>query len=793
MKYFEHTRAKNFSEASDILKQDSGHVVIAGGTDLLSCLKTAIFEEHPKVVVDIKSIKGADYIKEEGKTIKIGALTKLKDLCTDAVVLKKAPALAEAAHTIATPLIRNIGTIGGNICQDVRCWFYRYPHEAGDRFNCRRKGGETCYAIMGDDRYHSVYGGMRCGTTECTLGCPAMTDIPGYMEQLRLGNVAGAAQIIFKVNPIPAVTSRVCAHFCQDDCNHTEYGESVAIRNVERFIGDFVLENKDKFYKAPAKETGKKVAIVGSGPAGLSAAYYLRTAGNAVTVYDSKEEAGGMLMYAIPSYRLPKDLVRKLISAYKDMGVKFVCNTKIGDKIKPADLEKDFDSVYYATGTWKRPVLGLAGEDLTVFGLDFLVQVHDWMDGKVGKEVLVTGGGNVAMDVAITAKRLGARKVILASLETEDIMPAGKEEIARAREEGIEIMPGWGLSRVLSEGGKVKGMELVRCRSVYDENHKFKPVYDQNEKTVVNAENILMAVGQRVDLSFLDEKYQLKLNERGLIDIAEDTQMTSRKGIFAGGDATTGPSTVIQCVAKGHTAARSMNKYLGVEEDHECNGMQTPAHFLGFDNEGIRKPTGLKLEEIPLEKRNIDTEDEIAPDRKAALTEAKRCMNCACYAVAPSDITPVLIALDAKIKTTDREMTADEFCCSELKVEDVLKQGELLTEIEIPILEKAIMHYEKFRLRDSVDWAIASIASVFALDSGKISAARIVFGGVAPIPLRMNKVEGFLFGKAPNDKTFDEAAEIAVEECIPMWKNAYKKEEVKALLKRALLHLKAIA
>ncbi|MCI8297718.1 MAG: FAD-dependent oxidoreductase [Lachnospiraceae bacterium] len=582
MKYFEHTRAESFDEASELLKEGKA-AVIAGGSDLLGVIKNEILEESPQLLVDIKSIEGADEIKDEGEKVVIGALAKLSDIARDEAVKAKAPALAQAAYSVATPLIRNLATIGGNICQDVRCWFYRYPHEAGDRMVCRRKGGDTCYAIQGDNRYHSIYGGMKCGgCTPCTKGCPAGTDIPGYMEQLRLGNPDGAAQILMEVNPMPCITSRVCAHFCQDHCNQPAGFDPVSIRNVERALGDYILAHKERFYQAPARDTGKRVAIVGSGPSGLSAAFYLRREGSAVTVYDSKEEPGGMLRYAIPDYRLPESVVDAYIEALKGMGILFVCGKKIGEDLKPAQLAADYDSVYYATGTWKRPILGLAGEELTVFGLDFLVEVEKWMDGKVGQEVLVTGGGNVAMDVAITAKRLGAEKVVLACLEPEELMPAGKEEVARAREEGVTIMPGWGLSKVLSDNGVLKGMELVRCTSVYDERGHFAPQYDEAEKLEIKAQNVLMAVGQKVDLSFLDEKYQLQLNARGLIDVEEETMMTSREGVFAGGDVTTGPSTVIQCVANGHKAARGIGRYLQTPEDHACKGMQIqkPLVFL---------------------------------------------------------------------------------------------------------------------------------------------------------------------------------------------------------------------
>lgn len=353
-------------------------------------------------------------------------------------------------------------------------------------------------------------------TNACRRACPGGTNISAYMEQIRLGNFAGAAQIIMDVNPMPMVTGRVCAHFCQEECNQNRAGDAVSIRNVERYIGEYVLEHADEFYQAPTVSTGKKIAVVGSGPAGLSAAFYLRKEGSDVVVYDSKEEPGGMLMYAIPAYRLPKDKVCALIRAYEGMGIQFVTGTRVGEDISTDELEDKYDSIYYATGTWKRPVLGLSGEELTVFGLDFLVQVHEWMGGKVGQEVLVTGGGNVAMDVAMSARRLGAKKVVLACLESEDEMPAGAEEVARAREEGIEIMPSWGLSRVISENGAVKGMELKKCVSVKDANGRFAPRYDENEKTIVDAENILMAVGQQVDLDFLDG--QLQLTQRGLID-----------------------------------------------------------------------------------------------------------------------------------------------------------------------------------------------------------------------------------------------------------------------------------
>lgn len=789
MKEFKYERAQSFDDADKILKSNPKACPLAGGTDLLGTLKNEILCENPEMLVDLKNIPGSTGIEEQDDAINIGALTTLTELSESDAVRAKAPLLAEAAYSVGTPLIRNKGTLGGNLCQDVRCWFYRYPHEGGGRMVCRRKGGDTCYALQGDNRYHSVFGGAKMGTNPCRQSCPAGTNIPGYMEQIRLGNFAGAAQIIMDVNPIPMITSRVCAHLCQDGCNQKCFGESVSIRNVERYVGEYILEHADKFYQSPVNSTGKKIAVIGSGPSGLSAAFYLRKAGNDVVVYDFKEEPGGMLMYAIPAYRLPKDKVRTLIKAYKGMGIEFITNTKVGKDIMPAELEKKYNSVYYATGTWKRPVLGLSGEELTVFGLDFLMQVHDWMNGKVGQEVLVTGGGNVAMDVAMSAKRLGAKKVVLACLESEDIMPAGKEEIARAREEGIEIMPSWGLSRVISENGKVKGMELRKCISVKDANGRFSPQYDENDKIVVSAENILMAVGQKVDLSFLDEKYQLQLTNRGLIDVAEDTQMTSRKGIFAGGDATTGPSTVIQCIANGHNASRGINKFLGVAEGHTCVGKQIQLPFLTYDVEGIKETKGLNLSEIQKEKRDLDHEDEIAPTMEEAQKEATRCMNCGCYAVNPSDTAPALIALGATIKTNQRELSAADFCCSNAKPQETLHDGEVITAVKVPVLQGCIMHYDKFRVRESVDFAIVSLASVFGVENGRILRAKLILGGVAPAPIRLNEVEAYLVDKKITSAVAEEAGKIAVKYVVPMSHTEYKIVEIKAMIKNAVMRL----
>ena len=783
MKYFEHESAATFDEAVSLLKESpkGKTVVMAGGSDLIGVLKEQILEDYPEKVVDLKTVRGGEYIKQDGDTIEIGALTKLCDIVKSDLLNEKAPVLSQAARSVATPLIRNVATMGGNICQDVRCWFYRYPHGIGGRMDCMRKGGKECYAVMGDNRYHSIFGGMKVHTTPCSVQCPANTDIPAYMERLRQGDVEGAAHILMEANPIPMITSRVCAHTCQEQCNRCGSDESVSIHGVERYVGDYILEHPDTFYRAPETETGHKVALVGAGPAGLSAAYYLRKAGHDVTVFDKMEEPGGMLTYAIPNYRLPKSYVKQVAAAYEKMGIRFRLGCCLGEDIQAEDLEKEYDNVFYATGAWKRPVLGFDGEEFTEFGLQFLMEVNQWMNKKDRRHVLVVGGGNVAMDVAITARRLGAESVTLACLESEPEMPASREEIARAREEGIEIMPSYGVSKAIYEGSQVTGMELMRCTSVKDENGRFNPRYDREETLRVSADSILMAAGQKVDLSFLGDKYGLAL-ERGLIQVDKDTQATSKSGIYAGGDATTGPATVIQGVRSGRNAAEAINRGYAVMPERRREDK-----FIHFDTAGVKEEHAVKDKELSAAERALDKEDSFTLTGEEAAREAGRCMNCGCYSVNASDISPVLILLDARIVTTKKTVRAADFFTTRLKAADMLD-----TDVRFRVPEGYTTAYDKFRVREAVDFAIVSLAYAYRMKDGLIEDARIVLGGVAPVPMERKKVEAFLAGRKPDEALAEAAAELAVEGTAAMANNSYKIQEVRALIKKMILDMGAV-
>ena len=779
MKPFGHVNVGTLEEAVALLRDGKAQVT-AGGTDLLGTLKDTILPDYPETVVNLKTIPELDFIREEDGFLRIGALTRLSDIAENPLVSKKYTALAQAAGSVASPHIRDMGTLGGNLAQLPRCWYFRKPE---NRFNCLRKGGKECFAATGDSRFHSAFGGAKVSATPCSQECPAGTDIPKYMSLIREGDWDGAARVIMEVNPMPALTSRVCAHFCQQGCNRGSESNSVTVSAVERAVGDYILENSARFYTKPSFDSGKSVAIVGGGPAGLTAAYFLRQAGHSVTVYDTKEEPGGMLMYAIPAFRLPKDVVRRFIKALEDTGIVFITNTRVGTDISVEEIEQKFDSVCFSTGAWKRPVLGLSGEDLTVFGLDFLVGVNKWMEKKVGEDVVVAGGGNVAIDVAVTAKRLGAKRVTLACLEPRERMPASPDELARAEEEGVVIMPSWGLSRAVEENGKVSGLELMRCVSPWDESGRFNPTYDENEKIIVSAENILMAVGQQVDLSFLEEKHQINLSARGLIDISGETGETSRKGTFAGGDATTGPATVIRSIAGGHAAAVGMTRFLGTAVAERSVSNNTA--LLHFDRDGILNKDTIKLSELPVEARTIDKEDALSPTQAEAAKEAARCLNCGCFAVCPSDTSTALVALDATIVTTARSIPAEDFFTAKAPGGTVLADDELITSVLVPTPpegRKSI--YKKMALRKSIDFSVVNCA--MAIGGGS---PRICLGAVAPTPLRALAAEKVLADAAINQDTASKAGEAAITDANPFEATTYKLQIAKTLVKRALLEL----
>ena len=786
MKNFTYKNPASVEEAVSFLKEP-GTVAMGGGTDLLGVLKDGLLPEYPGQVVNLKNIPGLNRIEEQEDGLHIGAAATLRDVADSPVVGSRWPALQTAAKSVATPNLRNTATVAGNICQDIRCWYYRYPDILGGKINCARKSGHLCSAMMGENRYHSIFGAAKVCETPCTGKCPAHTDISAYMEMVRAGEYESAARVLLEVNPMPAITSRVCAHFCMEGCNRNTYDESLNVGSIERFLGDYILEHADQFLTKPERENGKHISIVGSGPAGLTAACYLRQSGYRVTVYEKQKEAGGCLSYAIPAYRLPKEIVRRFVGALENMDVAFRCGCAVGTDIQLEEIYQDSDGVMLDTGTWKRPLIGLAGEELTRFGLEFLVDVNNYILEKPGSDVVVVGGGNVAMDVAITAKRLGAPNVTMVCLEQRDGMPANEEEVARALEEGVVIQNGWGPKEVLRRDGAVSGIVFKSCPRVLDETGRFNPVYDEDKLLTLDADIILMAIGQKADLEFLNGAYEVE-TERGRIKALEGNR-TSVDGIFAGGDVTTGPATVIKAIAAGKETAVAINRHCGLEplEVEKAQEAREAAKLASFDPGCRHSRSAVKSPLLPVEERGMDKEDMGALSEEAVRGEACRCFNCGCLAVNPSDMANMLYAYGARVKTNLRELDGAVFFAGSTRVKDILKPGEIVLEIVVPKPEPGtVAVYDKYRIRKSIDFAVLAVAGTYRLEDGMVKEISLVLGAVAPIPMKMTEAENYLRGKALNEETARKAAEIALRHAIPLEMNGYKIEMAKVMVRHFL-------
>jgi NADPH-dependent glutamate synthase beta subunit-like oxidoreductase len=785
MKPFEHKDAKTVKEA--VVLQSKGKTkLIAGGTDLLGILKDRILPEYPETVINIKTIPNLDYIKEDARGLKIGGLAKLEDIARSPIIREKYKMLAEAAEAVATPHIRTMGTLGGNLCQDVRCWYYRSPNQIGGRIDCYLKGGKECYALTRENQYHSIFGGLRFAEPPCQSACPGHVIISTYLSQIREGKLLEAARFLLQNNPIPSITGRVCPHFCEQSCNRGNFDESLSIRDIERFIGDYILDRANEVIEKPLEDTRKKIAIIGSGPAGLAAAYYLRLAGHRVTVFDRMEEAGGLLRYVIPSYRLPKDIVRRTVKMLENIGIEFRLKVDIGKDTTLGKLRKDYNAVFIGAGLWNPVSIGLDGEESTVFGLEFLANVQKGIKKALGKKVLVIGGGNAAIDVAISSLRLGAEEATMACLEKREEMPALPWEIEQAEEEKIKIMPSWGPHKVLKSRGKVVGMELHRCTSVYDKSGRFAPTYDENVKTTVGADVIVMAVGYAADLKFAEGVVN---TSRGLIVTDHETQATNVRGVFAGGAVSHGAATVIEAIADGKRAAAAINAYLKKAGSDQGKAV---GPLLKFNAEYYKKTKKIKALRIPVNKRTIDIEDTPGFGLDQIKTEANRCFNCSCVSVNASDTGVALEALNARVKIVGargtRTIPVAEFFGS---FPNALEEGDIVTEIQVPALsDGARQTFVKFRLREAIDFALVSVASVVSVESGICQDARIVLGGVAPRPIRATAAEKVLVGRALDDKQAAAAAEAALEDALPLEKNSYKIPIAREMVQRAIVNPK---
>lgn len=785
MKQIIHIKASTLDQATSLLETQDA-MPLAGGTDIVNALKMRSHPSAPRHLVDLTGIPGLDRIALDETVLKVGAMVKLDELENHEFIKNRYPILAQAAHAVASPQIRNMGTVAGNLCQEPRCWYYRYPDNV---FNCLRKGGTNCPARNGQNQFHSIFGAAQVNAPPCRSACPGHTDIPGFLNAVRSGALSRAAALFLEVNPIPVITGRVCPHFCQSDCNRGEFDDSVSIRNAERFVGDYLISHASEYYLPPQQESGRRIAIIGSGPAGLSAAYFLRKSGHRVTVFDASPRAGGMLR-GIPKYRLPWEITDQALAALQGMGIEFVLGTSIGKDIPLSTVRQEHEAVLLATGMWAERSIGLPGEDLALSGIAFLALGSESGPQVKDKRILVIGGGNVAMDIGVTARRLGASEVTVVCLERREEMPAYKEEIDQAIEEGVNIANAWGPSGITATSGGQKIIEVTRCISVFDEYRKFNPRMDRSITEQWQVDEIIMAVGQTADLSYLEQDRE-RLVTRGMVSADPATQRTSIVDLYAAGDAASGPGSVIGAIAAGKRAALSISHSFGVvgaQTGIDRSVQRRAQPLLTFSADSLRKNAPVFARQVAVSDRQLDREDASSYTREQVLEEANRCFNCGCVATNPSDLAPALIALNATIRTTRRAIPAEVFFHAGVKTSTVLDPGEILTGVEIPEPKCGTRQaFFKFSVRGAIDFAQVSAAVVLVMEAEKVQEARVVLGGVAPVPWRSMAAEQVLLGEAVTTDRATQAGEASIRDAVTLGDNAHVTRIVSTVVKRTIL------
>ncbi|MBW1971447.1 MAG: FAD-dependent oxidoreductase, partial [Deltaproteobacteria bacterium] len=465
----------------------------------------------------------------------------------------------------------------------------------------------------------------------CSYNCPAGLNVRDYVGMIAEGRFKEAYQIIRDRLALPGVIGRICTHPCEDAClRGKKVEEPISICFLKRFVADKVKEENFNYVPVIEEKKEEKVAIIGSGPAGLSCAYDLALKGYPVTIFETLPVEGGMLAVGIPEYRLPKNILKEEIDAIKSLGVEIKCNTSIGKDIPFEDLWKQgFKSIFIASGAHRSRRLNIPGEDKegVLAGVEFLNAVNLGKKVEVAKRVIVIGGGNVAADVARSALRLGAKEVEMVCLENDEEMPAHPLEVVQCKEEGIKIHNRWGPKRILSEGGRVTGIEFMRCTSVFDEMGRFSPTFDEDTTITIPTDMVILAIGQATDLSFL-EGTKIETTPRGIIKTDPLTLETTMPGVFAGGDVVTGPATAIQAVSQGKEAAISIDRFLK-GEDLRVGRKKKEPYVVDRVPENLEYKPRVRMNYLPPEERIKDfSEVAVGFSEEQARREAERCLSC---------------------------------------------------------------------------------------------------------------------------------------------------------------------
>ena len=480
----------------------------------------------------------------------------------------------------------------------------------------------------------------------CFKACPTHQDIQGYVGLIANGETEEAIKIIKKDNPLPRSIGRVCPHPCEEACRRSHLEGAVSICSLKRFASD---ECADYIPECEAKN-GKKIAVVGGGPAGLSCAYFLLLRGYSVDVFEAQSQAGGMLRFGIPAYRLPKDVLDKEIENIEKMGARFNYNKKLGRDFTVETLKTEYDAVFVGTGAWKSSSLRVDGDDAlgVIGGIDMLYKTAIGENVELGKNVAVVGGGNTAIDAVRTAVRLGAENVTLIYRRTESEMPAEKDEIKDAKDEGVNFKFLVAPLNVVTENGKVKGIKLQKMElGEPDASGRRSPVAIEGETEILYCDTIISAIGQQV---VSDDVKELELTKKGTVSADECSFKTSLEGVFAAGDVINkGPDIAVRAIAGGKNAARSIDCYLnGIDLTPE---LLQYAENKSFDKEVLSGTEKIDRVKVTLENADVRKKsfNEVASvlTKEEAQKEASRCLECGCASVYDCQLLPLMREYDS--------------------------------------------------------------------------------------------------------------------------------------------------
>ena len=470
-------------------------------------------------------------------------------------------------------------------------------------------------------------------SSACQHTCPLGQDVPCYTGFIVQGKFKEAIEIVRKENPLPLICGRVCHHPCEDKCRAGEAGgDPIAIRSLKRFLADYELEHRISIEKKPKQARDERIAVIGSGPAGLTCAHYLGLYGYRVTIFEQWPVPGGMLAVGIPEYRLPKDILKFEIENIERLGVEIRTNIRVGKDISVSDLRKEYKAIFIAVGAHKGLRLGIPGEDSegVVDAVEFLRKVNLGQDIEIGGKVVVIGGGNAAVDAARVAKRLD-KNVQIVYRRTRAEMPADKEEVEQVINEGIDIQFLTTPVRVISDNGRLTAIECIKMRlGDMDESGRRRPIPIEGSEFRVELDTLIPAIGQESDLSFTNGN-GLRISKQNTIEVDPETLYTNEEGVFAGGDVVTRPKTITDAMGHGKIAAQMIHKYIQgkpVEREYKVTRPAIYVEAAELTDEEIEQLKKPQMPTLPIDERRNFKEVELGFSREQAIAEAKRCLRC---------------------------------------------------------------------------------------------------------------------------------------------------------------------